>query len=149
MERGRILLANKKYAEGVEGVCGGLAVRPDHTDASGPGACVLELNRSAEASKACDRYLEKGPPVARCYRLRGQGPKQGGGGMPERWTITRGSWSPGRMRAHAGQAWLGILRVRGLGPGGRRLSERALRLDRDNEYALNGRARHMLIWSIP
>ncbi|MBY0522881.1 MAG: tetratricopeptide repeat protein [Gemmataceae bacterium] len=139
LERGRILFANKKYGETVEACAAALQLRPDHTEASLTQVrALLELHKAAEAAKACDRYLEKGPPVAEIYRLRGRARSQAGdhAGAVDDFSRYLVAGPDADMLVERGweyfevQAWSLALRD----------FQEALRLDADNEYALNGRA---------
>jgi tetratricopeptide (TPR) repeat protein len=139
LERGRILFANKKYAEAEKACAAALQLRPDHTDTCLTQVrALLELNRTAEAARACDRYLEKGLPVAEIYRLRGRARSKEGdhAGAVDDYSRFLVAGPDASMHVERGweyfecEAWSLALRD----------FQEALRLDRDNDYALNGRA---------
>jgi tetratricopeptide (TPR) repeat protein/tRNA A-37 threonylcarbamoyl transferase component Bud32 len=139
VEHGSILFANKKYAEAVEATGAALQLRPGHVEACLTQVrALLELSKPAEAARACDRYLEKGQPVAEVYRLRGRARSQQGdhAGAVDDFSRYLVAGPDASLYVERGweylecQAWSLALRD----------FEEGLRLDANNQYALNGRA---------
>jgi eukaryotic-like serine/threonine-protein kinase len=139
LERGRIFVDNKKYADAVEACGEALKLRPDHTEGCLTQVrALLELHKSAEAARACDQYLEKGQPVAEIYRLRGRARSQQGdhGGAVDDFSRCLVAGADADLLVERGweyfecQAWSLALRD----------FQEALRLAPENHFALNGRA---------
>jgi eukaryotic-like serine/threonine-protein kinase len=72
VDRGRLLLRDKKYPEALSSFNAALALRADHPQAMRLQAeALFHLGRFAEVVAAFNRYLEKGKPLESVYRGRG------------------------------------------------------------------------------
>jgi tetratricopeptide (TPR) repeat protein len=72
VDRGRILLRNKKHGEALTSLDAGLALRPDHLEARRLQAeALFQLGRFEEVVTSFDRYLDAGHPSESAYRGRG------------------------------------------------------------------------------
>src|SRR6516162_9992821 len=72
VERGRLLLSERKNAEALEAFDASLRLRKDHSRAQRLRAeSLFQLGRFQQAVEAFDRYLEKGKPLESVYRGRG------------------------------------------------------------------------------
>jgi eukaryotic-like serine/threonine-protein kinase len=72
LDRGRLLLRDKKYPEAIASFNAALALRSDHPQALRLQAeALFHLGRFEEVVAAFDRYLETGKPLESVYRGRG------------------------------------------------------------------------------
>ncbi|MBL8796780.1 MAG: protein kinase [Planctomycetia bacterium] len=139
LERAQMLLANKQVAEAVEATGTALRLRPDFTEACLTQVrALLELDRAAEAVQACDRYLERGRPVAEIYRLRGRARGQQGdpGGAVDDFSRYLVAGPDASLYVERGWAYLECQAW----PLALRDFQEALRLEPKDQFALNGRA---------